>query len=409
MDFIDFTTPSFYDDPYPFYKTLRDEAPFVSLMPNIWVTGRYGVADTVLRDRRFGHWHQDFVRQRYGEDRENDPVFRLFYQMLLMINPPQHTHVRAMLMKTFNAKHTEEFARHARSVADELIDSFIDQGSVDLVEAFAWRLPTMVIVKLLGLDEAETGVSADQLRILSTPFVRAFEASGMSNREVDEANASTFEMQAFFQQEIDRRRRQPRHDLISQFIAAEENGLRMSDEEIIANIVLLFLAGHETTANMIGNALVTLYRHSGELARLRRDLSLIRACVIECLRFESSIQMAMRDVLEDMEFEGYRFKRGDSIFLCLGAANRDPAHFSEPDTFRIDRPDVDARQLINFGGGAHYCLGARLSTIELEVAIGALFERLPDLRIDNFDQVTWRASNTLRGVESLHGAWSRHP
>ncbi|SDR62578.1 cytochrome P450 [Paraburkholderia tuberum] len=406
MDFANFTTPDFYENPYPFYTDLRNEGPFVSLMPKIWMTGRYAVAETVLRDRRLGRWHEEYVRLRYGEDRKDDPVFQVFYQMVLMLNPPQHTRVRALLMKAFNASHTEEFAHLSLTVADDLIDRFIDHGSADLVSTYALRLPIMVICKLLGLDEADTGPFAEEMWALTVPFSRAFEASGMSSREVDDANASTLKLQAFFRSELDKRRRQPKNDLISRFLQVEENGQRMSDDEIVANIVFLFVAGHETTANMIGNALVALHRHPAELERLRRAPSLISACVIECLRFDSSVQMAFRDVLEDMELDGYRFSRGDTIFLCSGSANRDPARFMEPDRFQIGRADVDSRQLLNFGGGLHYCLGARLAMIELEAAIGTLLRRLPDLRIPDLDRLAWHPSNTLRGVELLQVTWN---
>jgi len=406
MNFIDFTGTDFYRNPYPYYADLRSEGAFVSLMPKIWMTGRYDVADKVLRDRRLGRWHEEYVRLRYGEDRKEDPVFQVFYHMVLMLNPPQHTRARALLMKAFNASHTEEFVLLSRTIADKLIDHFIDQGSVDLIKSYALRLPIMVICKLLGLDEADTGAFAEEMWALTVPFSRAFEASGMSSREVDEANISTLKLQAFFRNELEKRRKRPTNDLISRFLQAEENGQRMSDDDIIANIIFLFVAGHETTSNMIGNAFIALHRHPAELVRLRSEPALISQCVIECLRFDGSVQMAFRDVLEDMALDGYHFSRGDTIFLCSGSAHRDPARFVEPDRFRIDREDVDFRQLLNFGGGLHYCLGARLTMIELEVAINTLLRRLPDMRIPDLEQITWHSSNTLRGVESLPAIWT---
>jgi len=406
MDFLNFTGTDFYNNPYPFYADLRDEGAFVSLMPKIWITGRYAVVDMVLRDRRLGRWHEEYVRLRYGEERSKDPVFQVFYQMALMINPPQHTHVRALMMKAFNTSHSEQFVQLSHATADALIDQLIDQGSADLIKTYALRLPIMVICKLLGLDEADTGPFAETLRELTLPFTRAFEAAGMSSRELDEANASTLKLQVFFRRELDKRRRRPTNDLISRFLQAEENGQRMSDDEIIANIVLLFIAGHETTTGMIGNALVALHRHPAELDRLRRDPALISPCMIECLGYDSSVQIAFRDVLEEVALDGYRFYRGDTILLCLGFANRDPARFAEPDRFRIDRTDIDLRQLLSFGGGLHYCIGARLTMIELEVAINTLLRRLPDMRIPDLEQITWHSSNTLRGVESLPAIWT---
>lgn len=405
MDFVDFSTAAFYENPYPFYSELRNEGPFVSLLPKIWITGRYAVAEEVLKDRRLGRWHEEYVRLRYGEDRKDEPVFQTFYQMLLMLNPPQHTRVRALVMKAFNASHSEKFTQLARNVADALIDRFVEHGSTDLVSTYALRLPIMVICKLLGLEDVDTGPFAEEMWRLTVPFSRAFEASGMSNREIDEANHATLKLRTFFRGELDKRRRRPKNDLISRFLQVEEQGQGMSEDEIIANLIFLFVAGHETTANMIGNALIALYRHPDELAKIRRDPALIPAAVIECLRFDGSVQMAFRDVVEDVEMDGYRFRRGDTIFLCSGSSNRDPAQFAEPDRFRIGRADASARQLLNFGGGLHYCLGARLSMIELEVAIGVLLQRLPDLAIPGLDNLVWHQSNTLRGVETLPAQW----
>ncbi len=323
-----------------------------------------------------------------------------------MMNPPDHTRLRALLMQAFNARHIDEFTQLAHDTADHLIDQFAAAGNADLVNGYALQLPLIAICRLLGLDEAETSLFTIRMWRLTQSFTRALEVANMSGADIDDANEATRSLHEFFKEKLHQRRNSPGEDLISLLLHLEERGARMSDEEIVANIIFLFAAGHETTSNMIGNALITLFRHPESLDRVQRDESLLPACVLECLRYDSSVQIAAREVIEDFTFEGVSLRRGDTVAICLGSANRDPEKFADPDRFMIDRPALDARELASFGGGLHYCLGARLAMIEITVALRTLLKRLPGLALTNLDKLNWHAANTLRGVESLHAMWA---
>jgi cytochrome P450 len=183
-------------------------------------------------------------------------------------------------------------------------------------------------------------------------------------------------------------------------IAVEDDGQRMTDEEIVANILLLLVAGQEATANMIGNALIALHRHPDQLQFAKSDLAMLPQAVSECIRYDSSIQSTMRVALDDMEVEGVHVERGSTIDVCIGAANRDSGKFAEPDVLRIDRP-VEDGSVLSFGGGLHSCLGARLASMEIEAALAAIFTRFPSMSITNLARLRWRWRSGLRGVESL--------
>jgi hypothetical protein len=186
-------------------------------------------------------------------------------------------------------------------------------------------------------------------------------------------------------------------------LSVEENGERLSEQEVISNVILLFAAGHETTSNMIGNSLVALHRYPDQLALLKARPELLPKAVSECMRYDSSVQFLTRVALEDTEVNGIALPKGAIVFMLLGAANRDPQRFQEPDRLLIERPGSGNR-LIMFGGGIHYCLGARLATLEIQIALGTLLARLPDLQLLNTQDLRWYPRNTLRGVESLMAA-----
>jgi cytochrome P450 len=406
MHFADFGGTSFYEDPYPVYEQLREAGPIVSLLPKLWITGRCSVAESLLRDRRMGKGYLEYIRARYGDELASGAAFQTFDRSLLMLNPPDHTRLRSLLMQAFNARHIDAFTQLAQDIADQLVNQFFTAGSADLVSAYALKLPLVAICHLLGLDEAETSLFCSQMWRLTQSFTRALEVANMSGRDIDEANEATLRLHEFFNAKLHQRRNEPGDDLISLLLRVGERGARMSDEEIVSNIIFLFAAGHETTSNMIGNALITLFRHPDALARVRHDESLLPACVLECLRYDSSVQIAAREVIEDFTFEGVSLRRGDTVAICLGSANRDPEKFTEPDRFMIDRPGLDARELAGFGGGLHYCLGSRLAMIEITVALRTLLKRLPDLEPTSLHTLKWHPTNTLRGVEALHAAWS---
>ena len=395
MKFSDLSSPAFYENPYSFYEQLRSQGALIPLAPNVVITGHYAVVDALLRDRRMGKTYMQSVVARYGESGPEQPVFQALSRMFLMINPPMHTRLRSLLMAAFNARQIDLLRDTAQSTADSLIDAFEPDAQFDLVSDYALPLPVNVICRLLDVpveDGAKLGSAASH-------FGNALEAAPMDAAHLAAANEATQTLERYFKSVVEERRTKPGNDLVSALIRAEEAGESLTEAEIISNVLLLFVAGHETTSNMLGNALIALHRHPGQLALLKDDVSLLPKAVGECLRFDSSVQMIVRTAFEDLEAAGHSIARGTMVFMMVGAANRDPDEFEKPDELDIGRP-LQGR-LLSFGAGIHHCLGARLATLELETGLGTLISRLPDLRITNLDALQWRQRNTLRGVESL--------
>jgi cytochrome P450 len=401
MRFSDFSTPGFYADPYPVYERLRAAGPVVRLAPNVWMSGRHGVVDALLRDRRVGKNYMNGVRAQYGEARSQGHMFQTFSRMLALLNPPHHTRLRALLMKAFNAGHVEEFQQLSHSVAGRLVDRIEARGGpADLVADYTLPLPVEVICKLMDLPIEE----ADLFTKVVGTVAESIGPVPLSPKRIEEGNQASQFLQDYFQRKLAERRRNPGTDLISMLVAVDDEHGHLSDDEIIANLIFLFIAGHETSTNMMGNALIALYRNPQMLERLRNDMSLLPKVAAECLRLDDSVQMTARSALEDIEVEGHKIRQGNVIFLSLGSANHDPEAYTNPDALDIDRAESGVRRL-SYGGGVHFCLGARLADIELEAALGTLLRRLPKLQITNLDGLRWMSRNSLRGVETLAATW----
>jgi cytochrome P450 len=271
---------------------------------------------------------------------------------------------------------------------------------MDLIEDFAFRLPVTVICDMLGIPEEHRETfykgSRDGGRLLDpVPLTPA---------EIAQANAGNMMAQMYFQQLFELRRREPGDDLTTQLVQAEEDGNKLTNEELTANIILLFGAGHETTVNLIGNGLLALYRNPDQLALLKADPSLLPNAIEEFLRYDSSVQLTGRVALEDIDdLGGKKIPKGESVLCLLGSANRDPAAYPDhPDRLDITRANV---RPLSFGGGIHHCLGAQLARIEAEIAISTLLRRLPDLRLDDAVNPEWRPTFVLRGLKRLPASW----
>jgi cytochrome P450 len=271
---------------------------------------------------------------------------------------------------------------------------------MDLIADFAFRLPVTIICDMLGIPEehreAFYSSSRDGGRIL--------DPVPLTPTEIAEANAANTMARMYFEQLFELRRRNPGDDLTTQLVQAEEDGSKLSNEELTANIILLFGAGHETTVNLIGNGLLALYRNPDQLARLKADPSLMSHAVEEFLRYDSSVQLTGRVALEDIDdLGGKRIPKGESVLCLLGSANRDPAVYPDrPDQLDINRPNVKP---LSFGGGIHHCLGAQLARIEAEIAVATLLRRLPELRLDDAENPEWRPTFVLRGLKRLPASW----
>lgn len=400
MSAIDLNSPEFLANPYPTYRQLRENSPVFPLMPGVWLVTRHAEAERILRDPRLGKDYLSGVARRYGPETAWEPVFQTINRFMLVMNPPEHTRLRGLVGKAFGVKQAAELQRLVRRETDKLVDELATRHRGDLLAEFAYPLPVRVICALLDVRMEDTLAFQRETQA----FVKAFEMTPLSRAELDAANHAILSFDRYFRDICRERRQQPGRDLISLLLQAEEGDQRLSEDEIVANITLLFGAGHETTANLLGNALWTLFQHPGQLALLRADPGLWPLAVEEVLRYETAVQLAVRTALEDMEIGGVPLRRGEMVYVNLGAANRDPAVFPDPDSFIVQRPD-NPKNPLSFGGGAHYCLGARLARIELETALDTLFRRLPDLRLLDVDKPRWKPTLTIRGLERLEGVW----
>jgi cytochrome P450 len=392
--------PEFIRDPYPHYARLRANDPMHQTAFGSFVASRHAEVSLALRDKRFGKDFAERTIRRYGPKSLEEPVFRSMSHWMLHKDPPDHARLRGLVVKAFTARRVEDMRPRIQQVVDQTLDRIIPQGRMDLIEDFAFRLPVTIICDMLGIPEEQrelfyTG-SRDGGRLL--------DPVPLSPEEIAKGNAGNLMAAMYFQQLFDLRRKQPGDDLITQLVQAEEDGSKLSNEELTANIILLFGAGHETTVNLIGNGLLALHRNPDQLALLKADPGLITNAIEEFLRYDSSVQLTGRVALEDIEdLGGKRIPKGENVLCLLGSANHDPAVYPDrPGSLDITRPNV---RPLSFGGGIHFCLGAQLARIEAEIAIASLLRRLPDLRLDDAENPQWRPTFVLRGLKELPASW----
>ncbi len=397
---FDFRDPEFIADPYQIFRQLRATAPVWKAPFGRWFLTGYHDAATLLRDRRFGkdYSNPEALIGRFGPTALQEPAVVELTHMMLMRDPPDHTRLRGLVAKAFTARRIEALRQSIQDLTDRLLDKVAASGRMDAIRYLAFPLPVLVICELLGIPELDrrqfiTGSSSGAALLNPTPPTRA---------ELDSANAGTLQSSAYFEALFEQRRLHPRDDLITQLVQAEEAGDRLTTAELRANVSLLFAAGHETTVNLIGNGLYALLRHPDQWHRLRDDPILIPNAIEEILRFDSPVQAVARTVSEHLELSGIALAKNEIVVALIGAANRDPAVFEEPE--RLDVARQDPRPL-SFGGGIHFCLGAQLARIETAVVFETILRRLPDLRLADPDHPKWRPSFVLRGLTELPVVW----
>ena len=392
--------PEFIRNPYPYYERLRTTDPMHLTPFGTFVASRHAEASLVMRDKRFGKDYVERTIRRYGPKIMEEPVFRSMSHWMLQQDQPDHTRLRGLVVKAFTARRVEDMRPRIQQIVDETLDRIIPQRKMDLIEDFAFRLPVTIICDMLGIPEEHREVfysgSRDGGRLLDpVPLTPA---------EIQQGNTANAMAAMYFQQLFELRRKTPGDDLITQLLQAEEDGSKLSNEELTANIILLFGAGHETTVNLIGNGLLALHRNLDQLALLKANPQLITNAIEEFLRYDSSVQLTGRVALEDIEdLGGKKIPKGESVLCLLGSANHDPAVYPDrPHRLDITRPNVKP---LSFGGGIHFCLGAQLARIEAEIAISTLLRRLPDLRLDDAVNPEWRPTFVLRGLKRLPASW----
>jgi len=380
--------PAFRADPYPVLARLRQREPVHhDRVLERWVLSRPQDVDRVLRDRTMS------VDPRQAREGTYMHIFNRFRTFsMLFQDPPAHTRLRGLVSKAFTPRAVERLAPRMRQISHDLLTAVSGRERFDVIESFAGPLPVIVIAEMLGVDPADRH-----------DFKRwsDWEAMGLNplltGDELAAAHQAGDELRDYLRRTIVQRRAEPRDDLISGLIAAEEAGDQLADDEIVTMCELLLAAGNVTTTDLIGNGIWLLLRHPDQLRRLREQPALMSNAVEEILRFESSVVQTGRIAMSDVEIGGCPIRRGESILTLLAGANRDPDEYREPELFDIERRDVQHR---SFGGGAHFCLGAPLARLEAQIALAAFLERFPDVHLAD-EPLQWRALPSFRGLAQL--------
>ncbi len=387
--------PEVLVDPYPAYRRLQTEAP-VHWNGFTWIVTRYADVLAALRDPRFGadriNPNPEWLRQQGILDLEL--LFRIHAKMMLFSDPPDHTRLRSLVNKAFTSRAVEGMRTHIQQIVHDLLDRVQPNGQMDIIEDLAYPLPVTVIAEMLGVPIERR----EQFKHWSDCIAAFIGGTTVAQQDVlGQALQSVLEMKEYFLSVAAERRTSPRNDLLSALALAEEQGDRLSGEELVANSVLLLVAGHETTTNLIGNGMLALLCHRDQMQRLKDNPALIENAVEEMLRYDSPVQGTSRIAKVDLELDGRPIKAGQHISLMIGAANRDPAQFSEPDRFDIERRGV---RHLSFSHGPHFCLGAQLARLEGRIAIDTLIRRIPDMQLAS-ETLEWRDNYTLRGLKAL--------
>ena len=377
-------------DPYPVYASLRARGPVHrSRLLNAWLFTRHCDVDVILRDH-----------QHFGSDPRTGTLSSRLHAMLpppdeftmLFLDPPDHTRLRALVNKAFTPKAVDDLEPRIRSILGALLDAIEDPAGFDLMHAVARPLPVIVIAEMLGVPPEDR----ERFRIWSTQRARLLEPM-ISPREREAGEAASKAFDAYFRPIIKARRTEPRDDIVSALARAEDDGGRLTERETLNMLRLLLSAGNETSANLIGNGVLALLRHPEQLQRLRNDPSLIPAAVEELLRFDSPVQADFRRVLADCEVNGFALRKRDNVVLLLGAANRDPDVFEDPDRLDIGRSQGSH---LSFGRGIHHCLGAPLARLEGRIVLEMLLDRFPQIGLLQ-KRPRFRKGIVLRGLQSL--------
>jgi cytochrome P450 len=393
--------PTWASDPFPLYADLRQRAPIHRNDLGFWVVARHADCLAVLRDRRASSDSLNVAVERMPEGfrtpiAEDDPVAAAMLEMrpFLFRDPPDHTRLRGLVSKAFTPKVVEALRIGTQLVVDELLDAAMEAGQVDLLEAFAYPLPVRVICDLLGVPVEDQ----DRFKVWSGALARGLDPDFLLTTEVIEARGeAVLQFSQYFFELLAERRREPGEDLLSRLVQAEDGGTVLSEGELLSTCILLLVAGHETTVNLISGGTLALLRNPDQWERFRTDPGVHRSGVEEMLRFVSPVQLTGRALIEDCEFGGVRFAAGDFAMLLLASGNHDPDQFEDPERFDVTR---NPNNHLGFGFGIHHCLGAPLARMETQVALASLARRVPDLALAA-DDVTYKSNIVLRGMESL--------
>lgn len=402
---FDLFGPAFKANPYPTYAALREQMPICRrdavAGKSIWFITRYQDVAAILRDPRFVKQVQ---RTMTAAERTQlpptPPLIDLLSNHMLNLDPPDHTRLRTLVNKAFTITVVQQLALRIQTIADELLDRVQGRGQMDLIEEYAFPLPVSVIAELLGVPAQDR----QRFRSWSSAFVTPSVNVQRNSKKYQKTRRLMEDFTGYMRRILAERRQQPRDDLLTLLLQAEEAGDKLREDELFSMIILLLVAGHETAVNLISNGVLALLQHPEQMALLRAQPELLEGAVEEMIRYDGPVERAtMRFAAEDVEIDGHLIRRGDAVSLVLAAADRDPAHFAHPDA--LDCTRINNRHL-GFGLGIHYCLGAPLARLEGRIALATLLHRLPHLRLAvPIEALRWRTIPILRGLEHLPVTW----
>lgn len=402
---VDYSDPEFSQNPYPTYTRLRAQEPVHRLTtgpdgPRIWLVTRHEDVEQVLRDPRIAKDLRNALSaDQFAALPPIPGVMKLlFWDHLLAKDPPDHTRLRKLVSKSFTPRFIEGRRERIQAITDGLLDAVEDRArqtgrrDMDFIEDFAFPLPITVIAEMLGVPAADR----DRFRAWTDTVVSFEPGEEYAERRVPRLEEFTRYLRDLFAE----KRANPGDDLASGLVRAEEEGDALSEDEMLAMVFLLIVAGHETTVNLIGNGTLALLTHEDQLAKLKADPDLIGPAVEELLRYDGPVETSThRYAAEDVEIGGTTIPKGDGVLVVLSSANRDPAYFEDPDRLDIAR---ERNHHLAFGKGIHYCLGAPLARLEGQIAFGTLFRRMPELGLAvRPEELSWRPGSIIRGLRGL--------
>lgn len=397
-------SPEFRQNPFPIYQELLRDEHAVSLVPmgepsHTWtqtIVSRHEHVSALLRDPRL-------VRENPHNTWTPPENWREWFAMInnwmLFRDPPAHTRLRGLVNKAFTPQAVAQLRGSIEATANELLDGITNRSDqnrnrdVDLISQYAFELPVLVIANLLGVPAQDRGRFHEWSRVLAEAI--DFNDNGTV---LEQASQAAREMHDYLLGLIAQKRTNPTNDILTSLVQAEDNGDRLSTDELIATCALLLFAGHETTVNLIGNGTLALLQHPDQLDLLRRKPALLPNAIEEMLRYNGPVQATARMLAEEIQIDGITLPAWSEVTLLLGAANHDPRQFAEPERFDITRNDI---KHLTFGGGIHYCVGAPLARLEGQIGIGALLHRSADLRLRTDEPLEWRGLMVLRGLNAL--------
>ena len=375
----DLTASAFIEDPYHTYEQLRRKDPVHRMrLIEAWALTRYeDVQDVLVDHRRFTNAERNYDYMQY--------------RTFLDLDPPDHTRLRGLVSKAFTPRAVRELGPRIQELVDELLDAAAGKNRIDLISDFAFPLPVIVIAEMLGVpaqDRARFREWSDDIALSVNPL--------LNSEQIERVQQATEELFDYFEGIIEQRRQAPQNDMISALLAAEEEGDRLTHEELLSTLMLLLVAGNETTRNLIGNGMLALLKNPAQLQKLRDHPELLDSAINELLRYDSPVQIDPRNAIGDVEIGGKRIAAGQRILAIVGAANRDPQTFANPDELDIGRDEVSH---LSFGRGIHYCLGSPLAILEGGLAFTSLLQRFSSIRLAS--EPVFKEQIVLRGVEEL--------